>query len=333
VQNIINTYTLLFAVVSVFVFAIYLVYMIRRKELLNIIPLLASVITVFLIYNVIAVACSVNYYNILTLDICIALLSTILALFYISKPYIFLALLALVVVGVLIYMNSNIGNVLFAGMFAIGTLYGLMYRQFVLSPVREGNGTRKKKDREVTRDIIQIGLGIVLAGVVYYFAYSDALMIVFGLILLGYLGNNILANVRIGPIYKRAMDLERKNVSYGMGASYLAVSAALMLGFTHSAALLLFGIVVVFFADSAATIVGLSMRRASSLPYNKYKTYVGTLAFFLVVAVLGYFIPGIGIYSVPLALVLAFVESLDISVDDNIRSGILVVILGALVGL
>ena len=104
-----------------------------------------------------------------------------------------------------------------------------------------------------------------------------------------------------------------------------------MLGFAHGAPLLLFGIIAVFFGDSAATIVGISARRAAPLPYNRHKTIVGTLAFFIVTAVLGYFL--IGAYAILLAAILALIEGLYISIDDNIRSGIAVVILGAILGL
>ncbi len=65
-----------------------------------------------------------------------------------------------------------------------------------------------------------------------------------------------------------------------------------------------------------------------SLPYNRYKTIVGTLAFFIVAAIAGYFL--IGLYGVLFALILAFIESLNLSLDDNIRSGIAIVILNAL---
>ncbi len=330
-QNILNTYTLFFTIVSAFVCAVYLVYIFRKKELLNIIPLLAGVITVFLIFNHIAAVGSPNYYNMLALDICMVLIATIIAIFYISKPYIFLTLVILLAIGVLLYLSSYPGSAAFAGIFAIGTIYGLLYREFVLNPKRDEKDSRKKRTREINRDIIQIIFGIVLVSVLYYFTYTTAIEIIFGLIILGYIVNNMLANFIVKPTYRSVMDLERKNVTYGLGASYLAASAALMLGFTNTAGLMLFGIIAVFFGDSAATIIGLSFRNATSLPYNRQKTIIGTLAFFLVTAVLGYFV--IGIYALPFAAILAFVESLKISLDDNIRSGILVVILGALAGL
>ena len=94
---------------------------------------------------------------------------------------------------------------------------------------------------------MQISFGIVLIGALYCFGYAYGVMAIFALLMLGYFVNNLLANFRIRPIYARAKDLERENVSYGLGASYLAASTALMLGFAHGAPLLLFGIVAVFF--------------------------------------------------------------------------------------
>lgn len=330
-QNVISTYTLLFAILTAFVAAFYFLYTIRKREVLNIMPLIATIITIAIVYRLVGIP-GANYYNILALDICIGLLATILAMFYISKPYIFIGLLAALLLGIVIYTSAYGSDTAFAGMFAIGTIYGLLYREFALNKkVRDNFDTKKRKRTEISRDIIQISFGIVLIGALYYFGYINGVMIIFALAMLGYFVNNILANFRISPIYTRAKDLERKNVSYGLGASYLAASTALMLGFAHGAPLLLFGIVAVFFGDSAATIIGISARGAAPLPYNRHKTIVGTLAFFLVTAVLGYFV--IGIYAVLLAAILAFIEGLYIAVDDNIRSGIAVVILGTILGL
>jgi dolichol kinase len=268
----------------------------------------------------------------MSLDICIGLLATILAMFYISKPYVFISLLAALMFGIIVYISAYGGDTAFAGMFAIGTIYGLIYREFALNPkVADSSSSKKRKRTEINRDILQIIFGVILIGALYYFGYANGEMIIFALIILGYLMNNLLANLMIRPIYVRVKDLERKNVSYGLGASYLAASTALMLGFAHNAPLLLFGIVALFFGDAAATIIGISARNAAKLPYNRYKTIVGSLAFFLVTAVLGYLF--VGIYAVLLAAILAFIEGLYISLDDNVRSGIAVIILGTILGL
>ncbi len=329
--NIIGIYTLLFAILTTFVVAFYFLYTVRKREVLNIMPLIATVVTIVVIYRLVAVM-GANYYNILALDLCIGILATILAIFYISKPYIFVSLLAITLLGAGIYISAYGGATVFAGMFAIGTIYGLLYREFALNEKKSDTfDTKRRKKTEINRDIIQISLGIVLIVALYYFGYLSGVLVIFALLIFGYFVNNILANVRVKPIYTRAKDLERKNVSYGLGASYLAASTALMLGFAGSPPLLLFGIVAVFFGDSAATIIGISARGAAPLPYNRYKTIIGSLAFFLITAILGYFF--IGMYAILLAAILAFIEGLAISIDDNIRSGIAVVVLGTILGL
>ncbi|MDE1871180.1 MAG: hypothetical protein KGI06_02985 [Candidatus Micrarchaeota archaeon] len=329
-QNVINAYTLSFVILSVFALAAYLAHMLRRKQMLNVIPLFASIVTAYLVYGLIGAHGSAGYYNLLALDICIALVSTILAILYITKPYIFIGLMLLLIAGFIIYASGYPSNTGFAGMFAIGTIYGLLYREFVLGPKRSDKAKKQKK-KEINRDMVQILLGIVLVGVMLVFHYSSSVSIIFGLMLLGYAFNNLLANIRIGSFYRRAMDLERKDSTYGQGATYLAASTALVIGFTSGANMLLFGIIVLFFADSIATIVGISARGASSLPYNRYKTIVGTLAFFAVAAVGGYLI--LGLYGLLFAAILAFVESIDLSIDDNIRSGIVIALLKALTGI
>jgi len=329
-QNVINAYTLTFVIATIFTLALYLVYIFKRKEGLNLIPVVISIATVFLLYRLISVAGSASYYDVLALDICIAIIATILAIFYISKPYIFIGLTILLLFAFVIFVGSYPGNSTFAGMFAIGTIYGLIYREFVINPKKDKKPV-KNKSKEINRDLIQIFLGIVLVAVIYFLPHPGAIDIIFALIILSYACNNLLANLKLSPLYRKAVDLERKNVTYGLGATYLAASTALIMGFTHSTNMLLFGIVALFFADSIATIVGVSLRRAAELPYNRFKTIIGSFAFFVVAAIAGFYL--LGYYGILFALILAFVESLNLSIDDNIRTGIVVVILGAVIGL
>jgi dolichol kinase len=329
-QNVINAYTLSFVILSVFTLAAYLIHILKKKQLMNVIPIIASIVTVYLIYGLIAAYGSPSYYDPLALDICIAIISTITAILYITKPYIFIGLIILLVAGFVIYSSSYGSNTAFAGMFAIGTIYGLMYREFALNP-KKSNDQKKMKKKEINRDLIQIFLGIILVGIVMLFPYFAAVSMIFALILLAYTSNNLLANLRMGRFYTRAMDLERKGVTYGQGATYLAASTALIMGFVYSTNALLFGIIVLFFADSFATIVGVSLRRAEPLPYNRGKTMVGTLAFLAISAIGGYMT--LGLYGVLFAVILSFIEGLNISIDDNIRSGVILVILKALAGI
>ena len=150
-QNVINAYALSFVVVTIFVLALYLVYIFRRKEGLNLIPVVISIATVFLLYRLIGVAGSASYYDVLALDICIGIIATILAIFYISKPYIFIGLTILLLFSFVIFVSSYPGNSTFAGMFAIGTIYGLLYREFVINPKKDKKPHKEQEQGDKPR--------------------------------------------------------------------------------------------------------------------------------------------------------------------------------------
>lgn len=327
-----DLYTLSLIIITTFLTAGFLLYIFRKKEPLAILPLLATIIIVALLYRIIGNP-GASYYSLLALDVCIAVISTILAVFYISKPYIFIGLVVLLVAAVLIYANNYPSNTGFAGMFGIGTICGLFYREFVLSPKKEKKKRRDKDEirMERDRDIVQIVMGIAILGIAYFLSsYLLIVSAILMLILLGYTANNLLANLRLGSFYRRIRDLERKDVTFGLGATYLAAGTALLMGFTGNMHVFLFGIASLFFADPLATIIGISTRGASPLPYNRHKTIIGSFTFFIIAGIAGYYF--LGVYGILMALVLAFIESLNLSIDDNVRIGAAVVILAAILG-
>ncbi len=328
-QNVFNFYTLSLVIMTVFAIAMYLMHTFRRKQLMGLLPLIAAIITAFLLYNVIGTQ-GAGYYNLLLIDICIAAISSVIAVLYVSKSYVFIPLMLLLIAGFILYVADYPGNFAFAGMFAVGTIYGILYREFVIGSRRERRRRSiTEKRTELNRDYIQILLGIVLVAVLLAFSTIDARSIIFALIIIGYTAINLVANLRLSPSHRKTLDLERRDVEYGRGAAYLAASTALVVGFTSSYGMLFFGLVALFFADSLATIFGLSAHGAAPLPYNRNKTFTGTLTFLIVAAIAGYML--IGPYGLLYALILAFVEGLSLSLDDNVRTGILVVLLGSLV--
>lgn len=250
-----------------------------------------------------------------------AILSCLIAMCYISRPWIFTALIlflaAIVIAGIYYY-----GDTTLVGMFGIGSVFGLLYCD-VTKPKRDGV---KKTVVETNRDVVQILLGIVVFAVLLLVTLPYAIYATFALIMAGYAVNNVFAGRGKGSIYERILaTLERSNATYGIGAVYLAVGTMLVIGFVGSKGLMLFGIATLFFADSIATIVGMNLGK-KHMPHNNNKTLEGTIAFFLVLSAIGLLL--IGTYAVPLAAVLAMIESAEMQLDDNLRSGIALAVLG-----
>ncbi len=250
-----------------------------------------------------------------------ATLACLIAMCYISRPRTFMALLFFLAVSTIACIYYY-GDTALVGVFGIGSVSGLLYRDFV----NPSHNARKKKRVETNRDVVQIGLGVVVFALIFLVKIPYAIYAVFALTVAGYAANNLFADRGIGSIYEKALAvLERSDTTYGIGAVYLAVGTMLVIGFVGSKALMLFGIAALFFADSVATIIGIHFGRLR-MPHNTGKTLEGTLAFFLVLAIMG--LPLIGWYSVPLAAALALIESVKTPLDDNLRSGIALAMLG-----
>jgi len=71
--------------------------------------------------------------------------------------------------------------------------------------------------------------------------------------------------------------------------------------------------------------------RSRKLPYNRRKSYAGTIGFLIATAVPGVII--LGLWGIPLALILTAVESIELPIDDNLAIPIATVIIGALAGI
>lgn len=318
-----NVANLVFFIITVLVSIIYSWYFYKKQKTGHIIQLILTLIFVFLISVLLGQNKYYDYYSLLAIEASIALISSMLITFYVSKPKVFLLFLIFLLFGLLIYYLDYRINLLSAGMFSIGTIVGLTYRE---KTTKNDNGPYKKeRSKEISRDLVQIILGLSLVIILLLFAFHKALYVTFGLIILGYLVNDLLSMKRLNFIYRRIVKrLERSDAIYGLGSIYLAAGAALLIGFIGNLRFLLFAIAVLFFADSIATIAGISFGKLR-IPYNKNKTFIGSLAFFAISATLGYLT--IGISALALGFLLTVIESLDIFLDDNIRTSITLVVL------
>ncbi len=169
---------------------------------------------------------------------------------------------------------------------------------------------------EILRDLVQIAVGAVLIIILLLVKFEYAGAIILILVMAAYSINGTLSALKGSGALRLFSRIEKPGVTYGQGALFISMGLLLFLGAFRSANLDIFFVIALYFADAAATIVGLSIRWPK-LPYNKGKSVAGTLGFFAC-ASLGYFF--IGPYAFVFAAILAFIESLPLGnrLDDNI---------------
>ncbi len=195
------------------------------------------------------------------------------------------------------------------GIGGIGFAIGLIYRSGMYP--KEDRSTRSTKT-EVNRDFLQIIIGMIAIAIIAYVGVYAYLIFMVGAILYAING---MSNAGKGRLYSLLHKLERNDVEFGRGAAYLAAGAMIIVGFSsHSFAF--FGISALVLGDAIATISGIMLYKSRRLPHNKRKTYAGTFAFFIISAIAG--LLTIGFLSVPIAAILAIVESIELPIDDNI---------------
>jgi len=113
---------------------------------------------------------------------------------------------------------------------------------------------------------------------------------------------------------------------------YAAITLAMLLGFPGQPELGLAVTVIIAFGDGSATLAGLLVR-GRRLPWNRDKSWAGLTAFLVFsipLATIAYWAearPGVPISIAlacvtPAALAAALVETLDVTVNDNVRVGI-----------
>jgi dolichol kinase len=116
---------------------------------------------------------------------------------------------------------------------------------------------------------------------------------------------------------------ERENVRFpGYGALWYVVGSLLLALFLANIYEIAAGVVILAAGDSAATIFGILGRHR--LPYNRKKTWEGSIAFFVFSLPACLFVGWIGAV---LAAIAAFVESLPTPIDDNLLVPVSVLIL------
>ncbi len=265
---------------------------------------------------------SLQLYLIYAISISLSILAAGAAISYGRKNSIIIFTSAALALAILaIFISHNMGPYIFGlpvGLAGVGFSVGLIYRSHEFP--KEDRSKRNTK-LEIHRDILQIAIGIIAILIIAYIGIYQYVIFFLGICL--YLANGISAKSS-GRIYGILSRLERKDIEFGRGASYLAAGAMIIVGFSVRN-LAIFGICALIIGDAIATIVGITLYKSRRLPHNKRKTYAGTIAFFAVSSIAG--IVTVGILGVLIAAALALAESIDTPLDDNILLPIVFVVL------
>lgn len=222
--------------------------------------------------------------------------------------------LAAALAGLAYWLTQPFNVMPFIEAFAVGSLIAVVLKLGYAQKVR-----REDKRLEKRRDFFQIAMGAVVL-LAFLLVPQHAYVLVFLLALLGYAVSALVLGGRLARPLKA---LERNGSAFGAGAIYMAVGTMLIIGSIPNYDYAVVALIALLICDAVATIVGVHGKHR--LPYNREKTLEGALAYFVVLAVLGF--PFISYYGLLFAAVLAALESVVQSVDDNIAVPIMAIVL------
>lgn len=173
----------------------------------------------------------------------------------------------------------------------------------------------ERTDLELRRKLFHSLVGLILIFILFYFGRMILVICLSFLLLIGSImilwrlhGNRI----PIADWFEKTF--ERKNAKFpGYGAFWYVVGALVLVAFLTNTNQIAATILTLALGDSAATIFGI--RGTHALPYNRCKTFEGSLAFLIFSIPCCLFV---GLIGLPLALLTAIAETLPVPIDDNL---------------
>lgn len=242
-------------------------------------------------------------------------------IFYYFTPVLFVIGIALILLRV---------DLLTWGIFdlsiGIGTSISLLTDKQSWGHIAANNKSKGSDvSKEVNRDFIQVGAGIVILILLFTMGQKEFRMTLSMAIFPLYIIGNYYSLAPETKMGKTLNSFERPMTPLGLGAIWFAAGILIALGIVNSISILAIIIFVTTIGDSLATIFG-SLLKSPKLPYNRKKSIAGFLAIFLFSGIFGFVL--IGTYGVVIALLSAVLESLSLHpLDDNF---VLPVVLGVI---
>jgi len=169
---------------------------------------------------------------------------------------------------------------------------------------------------EWRRQIVHILFGAALIGVGILFGKTALLMLLLLLVAIGFTGSQLeMRGVKVPVWHELLQAFERKEAFPAKGALNYVTGALLAVSFSQNFQFALAAIALLAFGDGFSTMVGKHYGK-TKLHWNAKKTWKGSIAFFLAGGIFAF--PFIGVVAFAYSLALAFIESFDLDVDDNL---------------
>ncbi len=206
---------------------------------------------------------SIHDFNFLYTAFVLALFSSTLFLFYVSKKAYFY--ISFFIVAVLIFSG------LIPFLWAVEILAVSLIMQSILIRGLSFRAKKLNRNLEVRRDIAHIILGSIFLFIIYEHFISFSVFLILIGILSAYFAfvYSDKANIIRGMF-------ERNGVIFGSGALFMGAGALLLIGFVHGFDILFVGLFAVLVSDPIATIIGIKMKNNVG-----NKSLYGSTAFFL----------------------------------------------------
>ncbi len=177
------------------------------------------------------------------------------------------------------------------------------------------NKDRSNSKKEVRRDFVQIGFGILVLAAFFFLPMRNAEISILVFVVLGWMVANYVILYRKARFSKMLAGMERKNTILGEGAIMLGIGTLLIISVINFTPLIVIALGALYIGDAVATIVGVNFGK-EKLFYNKNKSVLGAAACFAVVALIAF--PFIGMEGLLVALIAAIAESIPTPIDDNL---------------
>lgn len=169
--------------------------------------------------------------------------------------------------------------------------------------------------REFSRQLFHLALGIAALAVLLLLGRPFLMAGSFFVMLIGFLVvNRMVLGVKVGLAEWFVRKFERPGATFpGWGSACYGLGILFLSGYLQDTSAIAASIVILALGDGFSTLIGKLGRK--KLPWNRNKTGEGSIAF-IIGSLFGYYFVGLAI--IPVAIIAAFVESIDWPLDDNL---------------